>query len=112
MAEQELGVPYVWGGKSPAGFDCSGLVYYAFEHGAGINVGSYTVAQEGAGTRVSLSQLQPGDIVFWGAAGATYHDAIYIGNNQYIAAPQTGDVVKIQTISSYFQPSFGVHVNM
>ncbi|WP_462400342.1 C40 family peptidase [Lacticaseibacillus pantheris] len=112
VAEQQLGVPYVWGGKSPAGFDCSGLVYYAFANGAGLNVGGYTVAQESAGTRVSISQLQPGDIVFWGAAGATYHDAIYIGNNQYIAAPQTGDVVKIQTISSYFQPSFGVHVNM
>ena len=112
VAEQQLGVPYVWGGKTPAGFDCSGLVYYAFANGAGMNVGGYTVAQESAGTRVSISQLQPGDIVFWGAAGATYHDAIYIGNNQYIAAPQTGDVVKIQTISSYFQPSFGVHVNM
>ncbi|WP_125705046.1 C40 family peptidase [Lacticaseibacillus daqingensis] len=110
LAKQQLGKPYVWGGKGPDSFDCSGLMAYLFSHAAGKNIGGYTLPQESAGTRVSLSNLQPGDIVFWGNSGSTYHNALYIGNNQYIHAPKPGDVVKVATIANGFMPSFGVRV--
>ena len=110
LAKTEIGKPYVWGGKGPNSFDCSGLMYYVFLHAAGVNIGGYTGAQQNAGTRVSLSALKPGDILFWSSNGSVYHDALYIGNNQYIAAPEPGENVKVATISSYFYPSFGVRV--
>ena len=110
-AESQIGVAYVWGGESEgSGFDCSGLTQWALAK-AGVSIGRVTTAQESAGSRVSISQLQPGDLVFWGSAGATYHVALYIGNNQYINAPQPGETVTIASISSYFMPSFGVHIN-
>lgn len=110
LAKTEIGKPYVWGGKGPNSFDCSGLMYYVFLHAAGVNIGGYTGVQQNAGTRVSLSALKPGDILFWSSNGSVYHDALYIGNNQYIAAPEPGENVKVATISSYFYPSFGVRV--
>lgn len=110
LARQQLGKPYVWGGKGPDVFDCSGLMYYIFLNAAGVNIGGWTVPQESSGRSVSLNALQPGDIIFWGPQGNTYHDALYIGNNQYIAAPEPGDVVRIQTISSGFAPSMAVRV--
>lgn len=99
-------IPYVWGGESLSGMDCSGLVAYVYEHSEGISLPHNTVAQEGYVTTKSVSAAKPGDILFWGSKGATYHDAIYIGNNQYVAAPQPGQNVDIETISSYFAPSF------
>ncbi|WP_412990113.1 NlpC/P60 family protein [Pediococcus siamensis] len=99
-------IPYVWGGSSLSGMDCSGLVAYVYAHAAGITLPHNTVAQEAYVTTKSVSAAQPGDILFWGAKGATYHDAIYIGNNQYVAAPQPGQNVEVETISSYFAPSF------
>lgn len=109
-ALSQIGTPYVWGGSTPGvGLDCSGLVQYAYSR-AGVSLGRITTAQESAGQRVSLNSLQPGDIIFWGGAGASYHDAIYIGGGQYVHAPQPGESVKIGTISSYFMPSFAVRV--
>ncbi|MFL2081745.1 C40 family peptidase [Latilactobacillus sakei] len=109
-ALSQIGTPYVWGGSTPGvGLDCSGLVQYAYSR-AGVSLGRITTAQEGAGQRVPLNSLQPGDIIFWGGAGASYHDAIYIGGGQYVHAPQPGESVKIGTISSYFMPSFAVRV--
>lgn len=109
-ALSQIGTPYVWGGSTPGvGLDCSGLVQYAYAQ-AGVSLKRVTTAQEGAGQRVSLNSLQPGDIIFWGGAGASYHDAIYIGGGQYVHAPQPGESVKIGTISSYFMPSFAVRV--
>lgn len=99
-------IPYVWGGESLSRMDCSGLVAYVYEHSEGISLPHNTVAQEGYVTTKSVSAAKPGDILFWGSKGATYHDAIYIGNNQYVAAPQPGQNVDIETISSYFAPSF------
>lgn len=104
-----LGVPYVWGGSTPAGFDCSGLTQYVFAEN-GISLPRVTTSQEYSGTMISLSQLEPGDLVFFGSRGATHHVGIYVGGGNYIHAPQTGDVVKVTSISAY-TPSFGVRVN-
>ncbi|SJM48239.1 Cell wall-associated hydrolase [Pediococcus acidilactici] len=103
-------IPYVWGGKTPAGFDCSGFVSYVFQHAAGISLPSYTVAMESYVNKESVSAAQPGDLLFWGTPGATYHVGIYLGNNQYVSAPTFGQNVKVQTISSYFYPSFAGRV--
>lgn len=111
IAEQQIGVPYVWGGKTPAGFDCSGLMYYAFLNGAGKNIGGWTVPQESSGTQVSLDALQPGDLLFWGSHGSTYHVALYIGGGTMIQAPQPGENVKY-TALAYFQPDFAVRPDL
>jgi cell wall-associated NlpC family hydrolase len=102
IAMRYLGVPYVWGGASPSGFDCSGFVMYVYAQ-VGISLPHYTVSQYGMGAPVSRSQLQPGDIVFFDGLG---HNGIYIGNNQFIHAPHTGDVVKISSITGWYASTF------
>lgn len=103
-----IGVPYVWGGSTPAGFDCSGLVQYVYSH-FGISLGRTTYAQENAGTKISVSQAQPGDLYFWGSYGSAYHVAIALGNGQYIQAPAPGQNVSVGSVS-YYAPSFAVRV--
>ena len=98
VAMQYLGVPYVWGGASPSGFDCSGLIMYAYAK-LGVSLPHYTGAQYQLGSPVSQDQLQPGDLVFFDGLG---HAGIYIGGNQFIHAPHTGDVVKISPISGWY----------
>lgn len=83
---------------------------YIFRSATGQNIGSWTVPQETAGTKVAISDLQPGDLVFWGPEGASYHVALYLGNDQYLNALRPGTNVKIDTISSSFEPSFGVRI--
>jgi len=102
IAMQYLGVPYVWGGSSPRGFDCSGLVAYVFAQ-IGVSLPHSSYAQFGMGTPVSISQLQPGDLVFFTGAS---HVGIYIGGGQFIHAPHTGDVVKISSLSGYYSSNF------
>ena len=100
-------IPYVWGRGMPStGFDCSGLVSYVFKNAAGISLPHSSVEQEMYTQKKSVSQAQPGDLLFWGTPGASYHVAIYIGNNQYIAAPKPGLNVRVETISPNFLPSF------
>lgn len=101
-----MNIPYVWGGESLQGMDCSGLTDYVYAHVADIHLGHYTVTQESKVTKKPVSQAKPGDLLFWGADGGTHHVAIYIGNHQFVAAPQPGQNVDIETISSAFMPDF------
>ncbi|NDU71865.1 NlpC/P60 family protein [Actinomadura sp. DSM 109109] len=107
LAQQ--GVPYSWGGGNASGptygtaqganikgFDCSGLTLYAYAQ-VGITLGHYTGSQYNAGTHVSMSQLKPGDLVFFHSD--LHHVGLYIGNGKMVHAPQTGDVVKIAPIA-------------
>ncbi|MFZ7945780.1 NlpC/P60 family protein [Neobacillus sp. 19] len=96
-AKQFLGVPYVWGGTKPSGFDCSGFTSYVYRS-VGINLPRVSRDQQNFGTRISPSQVQPGDLVFRGSPA--HHVGIYIGDGKYIHAPQTGDVVKISSYDS------------
>ncbi len=86
VAERYIGVPYVWGGESPSGFDCSGLVAYAYAQ-IGRSLPHYTVAQYNMFPKVPISQLQPGDIVFFYGLS---HEAMYVGGGTVIQAPHTG----------------------
>ncbi|WOY89148.1 LysM peptidoglycan-binding domain-containing protein [Ligilactobacillus murinus] len=108
-AQSFIGTPYVWGGSTPSGFDCSGLTQYVYAH-FGKQIGRNTIAQESAGTHIPVSQAQVGDLLFWGTPGSTYHVAIYLGGNSFVAAPEPGQSVKIGNMA-YFMPSFAVHVN-
>ena len=105
-AQSQIGKPYVWGATGPNAYECSGLVQYAYSQ-AGKNVGRTTYQQAGAGQHISVSQAQAGDILMWG----DYHDAIYVGNNQYVHAPQPGQNVTQASISSYFMPDYAIRVN-
>lgn len=98
FATNYLDVPYVWGGTSPSGFDCSGFVQYVYAH-FGVGLGRTTYDQVDQGRSVSRGELQPGDLVFFGNASSPHHVGIYVGNNSYIHAPQTGDVVKISALT-------------
>jgi cell wall-associated NlpC family hydrolase len=104
IAERYLGVPYVWGGASPSGFDCSGLVMYVYAQ-LGVSLPHYTVAQYNYpnSVYVSRSELEPGDLVFFAGLG---HVGIYIGNNEFIHAPHTGTVVSIDSLSGWYSSEY------
>lgn len=107
-AMQYKGCPYIWGGNSPSGFDCSGLVQYVMKS-CGYTIGRTCTPQYNGGTPVSKSDLQPGDLVFF-ANTYTYgisHVGIYIGNNQFIHAANSNDGVKITSLSdSYYSAHY------
>jgi len=94
------GVPYRYGGASPSGFDCSGLVMWAFAH-AGISLPHSAAGQYGYGTHVSRGQLQAGDIVFFNEGGGIGHDGIYVGGGMFIDANHTGGWVGVRNMSYY-----------
>jgi cell wall-associated NlpC family hydrolase len=103
IAMQYLGVPYVWGGASPSGFDCSGFSMYVFAQ-MGVSLPHHAASQYSYGIAVSRDQLEPGDLVFFDGLG---HMGIYIGGGQFIHAPHTGDVVKISSLSdSWYAATF------
>lgn len=111
LAKSLIGTPYVWGGKTPAGFDCSGFIAYVFNNsGRTSNFPAYTVAEEAAVNQIPVDQAQPGDVLFWGEHGATYHAGIYLGNNQFIDSPQPGESVGIHQLYPGWMPSFAGQV--
>jgi cell wall-associated NlpC family hydrolase len=102
IAMQYLGTPYVWGGASPSGFDCSGLVMYVFSQ-VGVSLPHSSYAQYGMGSPVSRDQLQPGDLVFFDGLG---HVGIYVGGGSFIHAPHTGDDVRISSLSGWYASTY------
>jgi peptidoglycan DL-endopeptidase CwlO len=102
IAMQYLGTPYVWGGASPGGFDCSGFVMYVYAQ-VGVSLPHSSYAQYGMGSPVSRSDLQPGDLVFFDGLG---HVGIYVGGGSFIHAPHTGDVVKISSLSGWYASTY------
>jgi cell wall-associated NlpC family hydrolase len=102
IAMRYLGTPYVWGGASPGGFDCSGFVMYVFSQ-IGVSLPHNAAAQYGYGAPVSRDGLQPGDLVFFDGLG---HVGIYVGGGSFIHAPHTGDVVKVSSLSGWYSSTF------
>jgi cell wall-associated NlpC family hydrolase len=93
IAQRYFGVPYVWGGASPSGFDCSGLTMYCYAQ-IGIRMWHGATDQQRQSTPLALGDLRPGDLVFFGNASYSHHVAIYAGGGSVIEAPHSGDVVR------------------
>jgi len=102
LARRELGVRYVWGGESPSGFDCSGLVQYVYSR-LGVSLPRVAADQFRAGSHVSRSALRPGDLVFFDHLG---HVGIYTGGNTFIHAPHTGTVVQISSLTGWYADTY------
>ncbi|MGH8503172.1 MAG: C40 family peptidase [Gammaproteobacteria bacterium] len=98
-ARSMLGAPYVWGGATPDGFDCSGLVQYSFGH-IGVQVPRTAEMQFEASQPVAIDSLRPGDLLFFDTSDRYSHVGIYVGNGRFIHAPRTGRDVTISTIDS------------
>jgi len=107
LIAQEMGKPYRWGGIGPDGYDCSGLVYSIYGK-LGISLPRTSRSQSAVGTYVAKEDLTYGDLVFFARDGRNInHVGIYIGNGEFVHAPQSGDVVKITTLmSGYYANSY------
>ena len=114
VAKKYLGVPYLWGGTTPAGFDCSGLVQYAYAQ-VGVSLPRTSREQFHVGTYIPpgrLDLLGPGDLVFFGYHGDAdqiHHVGMYVGGGDFINAPQTGDVVRIASLAARIE-AYGDYV--
>jgi len=101
-----MGTPYVYGGATPRGFDCSGLVQYSYQK-AGINVPRTSRGQYRSAKPVSVAAARPGDLVFFASGQKISHVGIYLGDDEFIHAPETGQSVKISSIQDgYYQARF------
>ncbi|MFD3412738.1 C40 family peptidase [Streptomyces cyaneofuscatus] len=108
FAKAQVGDAYISGGTGPNAWDCSGLVQAAYRT-AGIDLPRVSQSQSTAGTQVSLDNLQPGDILYWGGAGSAYHVAIYVGDGQFVGA-QNSSTGTVQRSMDYDRPSGAVRV--
>lgn len=109
FANSFLGVPYLWGGTTPAGFDCSGLVQYCYREVFNIELPRTTYYQCEVGEEVPFEELMPGDLLFFADGGDVHHVAMYLEDGYYIEAPHTGDVVKITSMNDKL-PDFAKRV--
>jgi cell wall-associated NlpC family hydrolase len=104
LAHKYLGTPYVWGGRSPKGFDCSGFAQYLYGQ-VGVSIPPTTYTQWKAGRSVGKSQLQPGDLVFFRGSdsigGLPGHVGVYIGHGMMIDAPHTGSHVRVESVFNF-----------
>lgn len=108
-ANSFLGVPYLWGGTTPAGFDCLGLVQYCYREVFNIELPRTTYYQCEVGVEVPFEELLPGDLLFFADGGDVHHVAMYLGDGYYVEAPHTGDVVKITAMNDKL-PDFAKRV--
>nr|GGG66776.1 peptidase P60 [Virgibacillus oceani] len=104
-----LGVPYVWGGGSPSGFDCSGFVSWAFAQ-AGISIPSSTAGLQYTGSKVSYSNIQPGDLVFFNTYKTNGHVGIYVGGGKFIGSQNSTGLAVADMTSGYWKNHFAGHV--
>lgn len=105
-ARSKLGLPYQWGASGPSSFDCSGLTMMAWRAG-GKSLPHYSAAQYSTSTPISRSQLQPGDLVFWGSSPSRiHHVALYLGGGQILHAPRTGQPVRTDSIDYWIPPNY------
>ena len=108
-ADAQLGVPYSYGGTTPSGFDCSGFTRWVFSHALGRELPRTAAEQSALGVGVSLDELVPGDLLFWGSGSGVYHVGIYAGDGEYIHASTGGGRVMLATFD-YFAPDFAKRV--
>ncbi|AHH95348.1 NlpC/P60 family protein [Kutzneria viridogrisea] len=107
VAVAQRGVPYVWGGTTPSGFDCSGLMLYSYAQ-AGVTIPRSAAAQYTVGKSVSMDSLQPGDLVFYGSTASNiHHVSMYVGSGKVVHAPTEGETVKIVPIGQSGSDIFG-----
>lgn len=101
IATAQLGQPYVYGGDTPGGFDCSGLVHYAYSR-VGLDIPRTTTGQYRQSQRIARRNLAPGDLVFFRLRGSVSHVGLYLGDGEMIHAPSTGNDVRIEPIDKRF----------
>ncbi|MDE8702792.1 C40 family peptidase [Adlercreutzia equolifaciens] len=104
-ALKHKGVPYVYGGTTPSGFDCSGFTRWVYEHALGRSLPRTAAEQSALGTSVSMDSLVAGDLLFWGSGSGVYHVGIYVGDGEYIHASTGSGQVKVSNFD-YHAPSF------
>jgi len=95
LAYKQKGKPYKWGATGPDSFDCSGFTTYVYKNAASITLPRVSRDQAKAGTKVERNNLKEGDLVFFGSGGSITHVGMYVGDQQFIHSPQSGDVVKV-----------------